>query len=376
LRGCLGIDRPEPGPWREGAGPPPCPSAVARAAGNKPPPCANLRQQNRASKQALKACAAGLSLFLASAAARAQGEGGGRVTCEAQALAEAPHSLSDAELRSRAAALLEAAGALEAMEERGVRLRLPWLAEARADLSPERDRKALEKTLQRLAGRLLFSCGIALQERAAPASVDPVLLRSILSRPEYELRSRDETFLYRLFARIATWFRDVFSTSEGVRATTTSVRTAFLVSACLVALFLAVRTARTALARRRPLPAGAAGKELALDDPSAYRAQGAAALAQSDGRAALRLGLLTLLATLERLRLAAPGRAATNREVAEQVAARGGGEDLARRTREIVLVYDRAWYGLSPVKSEEARAFIERVQELCALAAAERGGRP
>jgi hypothetical protein len=240
----------------------------------------------------------------------------------------------------------------------------------------ERDRTSLEAAARRLAGRLLFSCGVALRRPDAPATVDRERLVSILSRPEYVLRSRDETLLNRLLTRILSWFRDVFSASEGVRESVALVRTAFLLGACLLAALLALRMARAFLARRRPAAPGTQGVPLALDDPEAYQRRAGEALAQSEGREAIRLGLLTLLSTLERLRLAAPGRAATNREVADQIAARGGGEELAQRTRELVAYYDRAWYGLQPVDAPDARAFVDRATQLSARAAAERGGAP
>lgn len=308
----------------------------------------------------------GLALFLAGVSASAQDESRARAECtalveRAQAL---PSARSEAELLERASSVAREARRLEAMRVRGVRLRLPWLAELEADMSSGRPRSALEAAARQLAERLFFTCGVAGEDSSVPAAVDRARLLAILSRPEFERHAPDDTALYQLLTRAAAWLRDFFSANDGLQATATSVRALFLLGACAFAAFLALRMARAALGRARPGLRSTRAEALALDDPEAYRERLGAALESGDGREAIRLGLLTLLAELERARLASPGRAATNRELAEQIAVRGGGEELSRRARELLGFYDRAWYGLRPVSCDEARAFVEKAAEL------------
>ncbi len=314
-------------------------------------------------------------LALGGGAARAESPAALQAACAslAQRAQALPTAKADADLSAGALAVLREARLLTGQEVRGVRLQLPWLADLEAELGPGRPRPALEAAAQKLAGRLFFTCGVMGEDPTPPVAVDRARLVAILSRPEYQRRSPDDTLLYQLFTRAAAWLRDLFTANEGLQATAISVRALFLLGACLFAIFLALRMARTALGRRRPRPQRAQPVTLAAGDPENYRSRAAEALAAGDGREALRLGLLTLLATLERLRLSSPGRSATNRELAEQIAARGGTAALSQRAQELLGLYDRVWYGLRPVSREEAHAFVDQAFELCARAAAERG---
>lgn len=316
-------------------------------------------------------------LFLATGAAQGQREGPAelRAACaslvqRAQAL---PSMARDADLAAGARALLREARGLSGSRVRGVPLQLPWIADLEADFGPGRARPALEAAAQKLAGRLYFTCGVVGEDPSAPAAVNRARLAAILSRPEYERGSSDDTLMYQLVTRVAAWLRDLFTANAGLQATAISVRTLFLLAVCLLAVLLALRMARASLGRVRRRSPGSRPEAAALDDPETYRAKAGAALAAGDGREAIRLGLLTLVATLERVHWASPGRAATNRELAEQMAARGGTPELTRRARDLLGAYDRAWYGLSPVSPGEARAFVEETFDLCARAAAERG---
>jgi hypothetical protein len=231
----------------------------------------------------------------------------------------------------------------------------------------------LDRALQLFRSNFLplFSLAIVFQapSYAAGRFFQSLMLEKapMLSRPgafRGELPAPEQLFW--LLGGAAAWLRDFFSANEGLQATATSMRALFLVGACTFAAFLALRMARAALGRARAEPRSTRAEALALDDPEAYRERLDAALECGDGREAIRLGLLTLLAALERARLVSPGRAATNRELAEQIAARAGTEELSRRACELLRSYDRAWYGLREVSRGEARAFVEKAADLCA----------
>jgi hypothetical protein len=263
-------------------------------------------------------------------------------------------------------ALLLAQGA--EVRDRQPPLLLPWLKTFQTDSAKDADQRALAERLHFASERLRGSCATLDLTALAPPGADHARLLSILSRPEFELHSRDEQLLARLLQRIWTWLRDVVAQNETVQEASLSARTVFLVAACLSTAWLAFRLSRIRIARRRRQAALNAG-EIVLDDPGRYQEQAGSALTHGDGREAIRLGLLALLATLERSRLAAPGRTATNREVADHVSLRGGPPALSEKVRELVGWYDRAWYGLSRVEAEEAQRFCAASWELCAVAA-------
>ncbi|MGC4113110.1 MAG: DUF4129 domain-containing protein [Myxococcales bacterium] len=255
--------------------------------------------------------------------------------------------------RKQATAALGLARMLEA--EHG--LRLPFLGRFLKEQEKDANRRDLAERMHFTAERLRSTCKLLGKEVPAPASTDRALAVAILSRPEYELRSRDEQFLARLFQRIWTWMRDVFAESELVQKAAISTRAVFLVVTCLAVAYLAWRLSKIRLKRRTTAAAMGLGA-VVLDDPARYEKDAGGALDRGDGREAIRNGLLSLLATLERVRLATPGRSATNREVAEHVEARGGSPALAGSVHALMSFYDRAWYSLSAVPLDEARRFV------------------
>jgi hypothetical protein len=307
-----------------------------------------------------------LALALPAATARAEpaldrcAELAARADEVASGVGSRPLSEGVAEVES----VLEAASVLGAYEVDGVRLRPRWTEHARAELKEATEPARVAAVAELAADRLYETCRHLATPAPAAGAADKAKLLEILSRPEYELRGRDEGFLLRLLERIRTWLRDVLATSRQVQSVALSVRTLFLTAACLLAAWLALRLARLTLRRRARARAVALEGPIVLDDPKRYEARAAQALSGGDGREAIRLCLLALLATLERLRLAAPGRAATNREVALHIAERGGSAALSEETGALVDWYDRAWYSLRPVSEAEARDFAAKVATL------------
>jgi hypothetical protein len=102
---------------------------------------------------------------------------------------------------------------------------------------------------------------------------------------------------------------------------------------------------------------------LKLDVPSAHLERARAALA-GDPRRAIREGLLALLSHLERERLARPDRVKTNRELAQELPARGASPALAETVARLLAWYDAAFYSLEPVAPDAARRFVDEVAGL------------
>ncbi len=259
--------------------------------------------------------------------------------------------------------------ALADRELEGVALRLPWIQRMASSIADAGDDEVGER-IQFAQRRMQRLCAALRAPAGAASQFDRAKLVSILGKPEYQLRSRDETFLFRLFEQLRTWLRDVFATARGVREASNLVRAVFLSSVCAAVMYLAWRLARVRL-RKAAASATSPVANAFLDDPEHYQRSSAAAIDRGDAREAIRLGLLRLLATLERARLTSSGRAATNREVAEQVARRGGGAELAGRARKLLTWYDETWYGLATITLPEARRFLEGIGQCCqgALAA-------
>ncbi len=254
------------------------------------------------------------------------------------------------------------------------RLLVPWLEFHRADVSRDATRRDVAERLHLAAERLAATCSALRHEEGGGAQVDRRRLVAILSRPEFDLAARDEHLLAQLALRLWTWLRDVLVQSEAVQKGALSMRTLLLAGAALLVLVLGFRVARARL-RFRVVPRAPTATPVGLDDPRRYEAEAAAALQRGEAREAVRLGLLSLLATLERARLADPGRAATNREVAEELPVRGGTEPLSEGVGKLVAWYDRVWYGLAPVSLDEARAFVADARALSVTASSSRSAR-
>lgn len=198
---------------------------------------------------------------------------------------------------------------------------------------------------------------------AEPAPVDRPRLEQIYAQPEFaRARLRNTGALEQLMRRLKAWFESLFE-SQG--AETYSVVTRFLVllAAALLAGWAAVRLLGRRTGPAPPPAAAVADITLPLEDPRAHLLRARAALA-TDPRAALREGLLALLSSLERKRLARPDRVKTNRELARELPARGAAPALSQSVERLLSGYDRAFYSLSPVDPADAGRFLDDVERL------------
>ncbi|MFO7583454.1 MAG: DUF4129 domain-containing protein, partial [Anaerolineales bacterium] len=80
-----------------------------------------------------------------------------------------------------------------------------------------------------------------------------------------------------------------------------------------------------------------------------------------DYRTAVRYLYLSALLILDERGLLYYDRTKTNREYLRQVA---GNERVAGLLREVISVFDRAWYGFQPLDEESYQRYAARVREL------------
>ncbi len=208
----------------------------------------------------------------------------------------------------------------------------------------------------------LLLVGMLQAEPTAADTVDRAKLEEIYQRPQFErARRRNDGGLQRLWRNFVTWFERAFG-SRGAETYSVVARFLVLLAAALVALWAVLKM----LGRKRASPMltprpGTA--PLVLDDPTTHLGRGRALLG-SDPRAALREGLLALLSTLERRKLARPDRVKTNKELAGELPGRGAAAPLTARVEQLVAWYDRTFYSLEPVGTQDAARFLDDIERL------------
>lgn len=224
-----------------------------------------------------------------------------------------------------------------------------------------------EQRARDMATRLRSVC--ELQDAAARAqqhvpTSDPDRLRAILDRPEFsQARKRNTDLMQRLMRQIDAWLSGFFQ-SRGAQSFAIATRAIMLGLALAVVLWGVLRVRRW----RRPLEFHVPGSSetaapLELDSPREHLQRAREALAASP-REAIRQGLLALLSTLEERQLARPDRVKTNRELAAELPGRGAPAPLVQEVERLVHWYDRTFYSLSPVLSDEAARFVADVERL------------
>ncbi len=192
---------------------------------------------------------------------------------------------------------------------------------------------------------------------------DTAALAAIYERPGFErARDRNSGAAAALIAQLREYVLSLFET-RGAQTYSNVTRVLVLVAALLAAvLAIARRRARAELKAQTPARPEDA---LVLDEPAAHftRAQ---ALLEADTREAIREGLFSLLASLERRALITPRRSDTNRELLAVLPRNGAPATLTDKVTPLLTWYDRAFYSLQPVPPGEARAFLDGVQEVTA----------
>lgn len=217
---------------------------------------------------------------------------------------------------------------------------------------------------EKAARRLELICALASRPSPSQDAPDRKLLQEILSRPELaDGRQPSRNVFAPLFAWLEVLLGRYFE-SRGALTFAQTARVAVLALALGSALYAALRIA-AARRRRTTAPAQVprAAQGTTLEDPAVHLERARAALAH-DGREAIREGLLGLLSTLERRRWARPDRTRTNRELAAELPERGAPQEVSEATLGLVDWYDRAFYSLQPVSTDEATRFLAQVEQL------------
>lgn len=183
-------------------------------------------------------------------------------------------------------------------------------------------------------------------------------LSKIYEREGFErARERNSGALQAMFAQARAWVMSLFET-RGAETYSNITRIAVLIAAIALAILVIFR----ARSRRRlkATPVVNEAIELKLDDPATHRAR-AEALIEKDPREAMREALFSLLATLERQRLARPDRTRTNRELGAELPTNGAPPELVARVTPLFTWFDRTFYSLAAVAPDEARRFLADV---------------
>ncbi|MFZ5446928.1 MAG: hypothetical protein ACOZQL_43475 [Myxococcota bacterium] len=186
-------------------------------------------------------------------------------------------------------------------------------------------------------------------------------LTAIYEREGFErARQRNSGAFQAFLAQLRAWFERLIG-SSGAETYSNVTRVVVLALAIALALIVSLRLLahrrRSAVQREQP----PTPRALELDDPAVHRAR-ARQLLDSEPREATREALLSLLSSLERRRLARPDRVKTNRELAEELPARGAPPELVRSVLPLLAWFDQAFYSLSPIGPAEARRFLADVE--------------
>ncbi len=194
-------------------------------------------------------------------------------------------------------------------------------------------------------------------------TVDRAALEEVYRRPDFaRARLRSTGALKAWLAQLRAWLAAYFETS-GAESFANTTRFLVLTLACGVAVWATLKLLARRRAKKAPVSEARAASALELEPPSVHLDRARAVLASSP-RDAIREGLLSLLSHLEQQRLARPDRVKTNRELAEELPARGASPELVAAVTELLRWYDGAFYSLEPVEPAAAARFVDDVDAL------------
>ncbi len=220
--------------------------------------------------------------------------------------------------------------------------------------------------------RLREACALATRAQSAGALPDRALIKAIMDREEFhEAREANADAFERLIAQFQAWLVSFFE-SASAQTFAGGSRLAVLIFALAVVVGGALRLVQ--FRRSKPADQVAATDRLApleLRSPGVHLQLARAAL-PDDAREASRQGLLGLLSLLEQRQLARPDRVKTNRELAAELPSRGASAELTQVVDRWVRWYDRRFYSLEPVPTDEARGFVDSVEALVLAAPSSR----
>lgn len=229
-----------------------------------------------------------------------------------------------------------------------------------APLSLQTDKEGAAEQIDFTRGRLHAYCAWVEHPTRAYAAPDAKRLGAILARPEFDqAKDKRADWLKGWLRTVWDWLSGLLD-SRGAGRFASGTRALVLGIAAGVVALGAWRVLRLRRGPKRTAPGAMAAAPLRLDPPEDHLRRAQAAL-ESAPREAIREGLLALLSTLERRRLARPDRVKTNGEIVSELSTRGAPAELVAQISPVMRWYDQTFYSLSPVASAEARGFLASV---------------
>lgn len=209
------------------------------------------------------------------------------------------------------------------------------------------------------AARLGTACAWLLREARQAGDRAPAL-RAVLDRPDFAgARDRAPRAVAQAWERMKAWLLSLLE-DRTTRSFASGVRWLVLGLSATLAGTVLWRTWRRRQAGHGA-PAGHVVAEISKREAPVDHLHAARAQIPAAPRAALREALLGLLAALGRAGWLPTGRALTNRELAEALRQRPGGDEACALLRG----FDRRFYSLQAVTPEDAATFLQAVEATC-----------
>jgi hypothetical protein len=209
--------------------------------------------------------------------------------------------------------------------------------------------------------RAQAACDLLAQQKRAPPP-DRALLMALLEEPEFSrARNRNSNAAMILWKRFWAWVQELLETKQASEFA--RVAPYIVLAAAFTGVLFGVLQLRRRRKPERTTAAAVQPSPLELEAPDTHLARARSLLGTSP-REAIREGLLALLSSLERKKLARPDRVKTNRELCAELPQRGAPEPLVREVGARLSWYDRAFYSLAAIDAGEARAFVDGVEAL------------
>jgi hypothetical protein len=225
-----------------------------------------------------------------------------------------------------------------------------------------RELRAQEPRLDRL-GNLLDTMLRAHEEYPQQVftleDLDP--LQEILARPEFQWEESQPIVMAGWLDRFLAWLESL--ANRAVNVTFSIGRIPLIVAAILVfilSLFFIWRGVSRSLVREAQLAAEESQADEMLTSKGAFKRAESLSM-QGDYRNAIRYLYLSSLLVLDEQGVLRYDRSRTNREYLRSVSSR---PELAKPLRDVVDVFDRAWYGFEAVDENTYRSYVEHVEEL------------
>jgi Domain of unknown function (DUF4129) len=186
-------------------------------------------------------------------------------------------------------------------------------------------------------------------------------LEDILARPEFQWEESQPLVMPDWLDRFFSWLDRL--TNRVVNATLPYGRIPLILTAILVflvSLFFISRGLSRSLVQEAELAAQDTQGDEMLTSKGAFKRAETLSM-QGDYRNAIRYLYLSSLLVLDEKGVMRYDRSRTNREYLRSVSSR---PELANPLRDVIEVFDRAWYGFEAIDENTYKSYVEHVEEL------------